>query len=668
LLRRSSIRTLRDSILSLLVALCTGAAGATTTTTVVTTITTTTLPPTPPSALCTCQSGVCEVVAGSYAVNPGSVLAFGTCALTIDSGATIQLTTAGPAVIEAPGLTMNPNAVIRGAPATQAPNDGGSIFINVSGDILLAAGATINVDAQDAAASEIDLTAGATITLEGGADATALSANAGAADGGGGTINLMASGNVSIGASLSAAGGPMGAGGSILITTNNAKVTVNAPLDASGGELDGGSIDVESDLDLVTTSAAKLVVDGGGSAGSGGQITLISNVQGSVTIGGPISGNAGGSDQGGELDSSTNAGSITLNAGVDLSGGAGGGAGGTVDLEPAGDLIVNAALNLAGHGVGSCGGSATLGSDSGNVMLSSNPIDVSGDSCGMGQVVVTATETAVAPGEIIADSNGTTAGGGMIQLTAATLKVGGTLHANGGGGEVNLQACSLTLTATGQAGATGPNGFNLLQASGPMEIDGTLTATTANTLDYLDPAEPPVVHSNSIVPPAVIVLNTPPVPSLCSSETPTTTSTLAVTTTTMAPPTGSCSPPSCDDRGVCMPGACVDGHCEYMALTGVECATAALGAIKSLVDASPTAFSNKVIRRKVLGRLAHLGHLVDNAGGQGGRAAKAKRKAANAFGGLGTFVTKAAGRHKVDGTLAESLKTLTQDASSALER
>jgi hypothetical protein len=172
----------------------------------------------------------------------------------------------------------------------------------------------------------------------------------------------------------------------------------------------------------------------------------------------------------------------------------------------------------------------------------------------------------------------------------------------------------------------------------------------------------------------VIVLNNPPVPSLCFNHTPTTsptTSTLAVTTTTMAstnPPIGMCSPPSCDDRGVCMPGACVDGHCEYMALTGVECATVALGAMKSLVDASATGFSNKAIRRKVLGRLAHLGHLVDNASGQGGRAAKAKRKAAKAFASLGTFVTGAAGRHKVDGMLVDRLKTLAQDASSALER
>src|SRR5262249_61577711 len=99
----------------------------------------------------------------------------------------------------------------------------------------------------------------------------------------------------------------------------------------------------------------------------------------------------------------------------------------------------------------------------GNVTLSSNPIDVSSDSCGGGAVTLNADATAIVPGEINADSNGTPTGGGLIQLVAQTLTVGGKLHANGGGGEVNLQACALTLGATGQTVTLGQNGINLLQ-------------------------------------------------------------------------------------------------------------------------------------------------------------------------------------------------------------
>src|SRR4029077_6948595 len=140
-------------------------------------------------------------------------------------------------------------------------------------------------------------------------------------------------------------------------------------------------------------------------------------------------------------------------------------------------------------------------------------------------------------------SNGTDLGGGFIQVTADTLTVGGKLHANGGGGEVNLQACSLMLGPTGQTLATGPNGFNLLQASGPMEVQGTMTATVANTLDYLDPAHLPVVQSSHVSPPPVIVEDNPAVPLLCpgqsapTSTTSTTSTTIAGATSTTVPTT-----------------------------------------------------------------------------------------------------------------------------------
>jgi hypothetical protein len=486
---------------------------------------------------------VCEVKKGTYPVNPGSNLNFGSCALVIDGGATIQLTTAAgaPVTIEAASLTMDPSAQILGAPGAVAPNDGGIFSITVSGAILLDAGAAIVVDAQDATISEIDLTAGGPITLAGKPGTASVSAQATTTNGSGGTIILTSNGDVTVDAAISAAGGQQGGGGTIWITTTNAKVMLNAPLDASGGEFDGGCIDIESDLDLMTASTAKLSVDGGGLSGSGGLIMLNSNVQGAVTIGGPVSGKAAGSSQntsegggdGGELDSFTNNGGVTVNAPVTLPGGTGGGGGGTIDIEPiGGDLLVTAPLSLPGSGMGSCGGTATLGIvGTGNVSLPSAPIDVSGDSCGGGSVSLTADAGATVPGEINADSNGTTLGGGFIQLTAGTLGVGGKVHANGGGGEVNFQACTLTLSASGQALATGPNGFNLLQASGPMEVDGTLTATSANTLDYLDPSHLPVVHSNHISPTAVIVHDNPPVPPLCPGQT-TTTTTNSTTTTT----------------------------------------------------------------------------------------------------------------------------------------
>src|SRR4029077_7494750 len=288
------------ALVVLLAALGARRAGAQATTTTVVVTTTTTVPPTSASALCTCNaSNVCEVKKGSYPVTPGSDLDFGSCALTLDTGATVTLTNGAGAgfTIEAASLTMSMGATIQGAPKELAPNDGGFVAITVTGDILLDTGARISMDAQDAGESELDLTAGGTITLEGGAGTNVLSAKALSTDGDGGSLNVVANGDVTIDATLSVASGDQGGGGDICTTTNNSKVTVNAPLDASGGEFDGGCIDIESDLDLMTASTAKLRVDGGGLSGSGGLIMLNSNVQGAVTIGGPVSGKAAGSSQ-----------------------------------------------------------------------------------------------------------------------------------------------------------------------------------------------------------------------------------------------------------------------------------------------------------------------------------------------------------------------------------
>jgi len=222
-----------------------------------------------------------------------------------------------------------------------------------------------------------------------------------------------------------------------------------------------------------------------------------------------------------------------VGANVDLRGDGGGG---TVVIEATGDLAVNAPLLVSGTGTASCGGRATIGqAGTATVTLSDNPIDASGESCG-GRVIVNADSMATATGEVNADTAGDPGTGGLISLTAATVSVNGTLHANGGG-EVALQACNLTLEPAGQVLATGAGGFTLLQASGPMKVDGTLTAGSSNTLDFLDPAHLPVVNSTSVSPDADVVLNEPPVLPLCPGQTTTTTtsSTTVTTSTTTAP-------------------------------------------------------------------------------------------------------------------------------------
>ena len=128
------------------------------------------LPPTPASTLCTCgSSNVCEVTAGSYPVNPGSDTQLRNLRPGLDSGAAIQLTSSAGAgvTIEADSLRMDPGSQVPGRTAAQAPDDGGYVAITVTGDLLLDAGAGIDVDAQNAGTSEINLSAGGAIPARG---------------------------------------------------------------------------------------------------------------------------------------------------------------------------------------------------------------------------------------------------------------------------------------------------------------------------------------------------------------------------------------------------------------------------------------------------------------------------------------------------------------------
>jgi hypothetical protein len=502
-------------------------AASTTTTTTVLMNTTTTLPTIPPSTLCTCANNQC-VVTGHKKVSPGSI-DFGACDLILANNATVTLTNPGTLRIAAASLTLNPRAAIIGS--------GGLIFVNVSGTIQLSTKATIDVSAVDAGSADIDLSSGGAATLDG-----SLVAKATSAAGSGGTVNVTAGngvvpGDVEIGDLITVKGGGQGGGGGVSVTANNGAITVNAAIDATGGEFDGGTIDLEADRDLVSNNT--LDVSGGGLSGSGGIVMLNSNVAGNVTINGAVVGGAGGSvseggGAGGELDSFTTQGKITVNASVTLNGGSNGGDGGTVDLEPTGDLIVPQPLFASGTGVGAFGGTVIFFA-TGNATL--GPIDVSARAGSGGSVSLNTVgppggaATVPAGTEINADSApGTTAGGGIIQLVDETITVDGFLHANGGGGEVNPQACNLMVHASGHLQADG-NGTNLLQASGPMQVAGTLGAG-ANTLDYFDPGNLPVTTGATITPAPTIVQDNPAFTPLCPGQATTTTSTTSSTTTT----------------------------------------------------------------------------------------------------------------------------------------
>jgi hypothetical protein len=433
---------------------------------------------------------------------------------------------------------------------------GGSVTVTVPGTIVTASGSTIDVSAVDATLDTITLISGGAMTLGG-----RLFAQATDPSGSGGTIDVTAGstttpGDITVNDRIRADGGGQGAGGNICLTalnggsTTDGAITVNASLNASGGEFDGGCIDLEADGSIMVTGGAAgvtLDVSGGGLSGFGGLVMLNSNVTGDVAVNAPILGPGAGSlaeggGDGGEVDAATTVGNVTVNSTINVTGGPLGGGGGTVDLEPTGDLAVTGPLLVSGSGAGTIGGDVIFFNNGATTLSALIDISATGLQSSAGTVSlnvpgVAGTTASLLPGcEINGDSDPATPAnlGASIQLVDATIIDDANVHANGGG-VINFQACTLTINADAQVQAQS-SGANLLQASGPMQVSGTLLAST-NTLDYFDPANPPNITGASITPAAMVALDQVDFPPLCpgqttTTSTSTTTSTLATTTST----------------------------------------------------------------------------------------------------------------------------------------
>lgn len=106
-------------------------------------------------------------------------------------------------------------------------------------------------------------------------------------------------------------------------------------------------------------------------------------------------------------------------------------------------------------------------------------------------------------------------------------------------GNVVLRACTIGVTSSGLVKAFGDGATTLLQASGQMTLQGTVSSSTSGSvrLDYLDPTKPPLYNANLITPLPMVALNAglAPCPSVNTTTTVVTTTTTASTTTTTRP-------------------------------------------------------------------------------------------------------------------------------------
>ncbi|MEZ6057383.1 MAG: DUF4347 domain-containing protein [Planctomycetaceae bacterium] len=324
------------------------------------------------------------------------------------------------------------------------------------------------------------------------------------------TTDVMATGDVTIGAAVTVTGGTgmvdIDAGDSVAIhaalTTEGGDVDIDANADitsiaagtitttalndtgvASGSvALDAGLTVINSVIDLaggITTAGADFT---GGIASNAGDIALTANHTsgGTITIGGPLNatgGDGSGGGQGGDiLLQADGAISQSNPSGIVTSGGSGavgdGGSAGTIGL-----TSDNGGITVQGGVVANGGMGAVNGGDGGAVTVLAS-----------GAVLFTAGTSVQSQGGN--GTSGISGDGGNIQITSQTSTVatqslntkGGTGATGGDGGSVEVQAADsvtlATVNASGGQGTTGAGG-----SGGTIDVTSDNNEVRVTSLD-----------------------------------------------------------------------------------------------------------------------------------------------------------------------------------------
>ena len=337
-----------------------------------------------------------------------------------------------------------------------------------------------------------------------------LNANALPGGGNGGTINVTLIDGLSMGAGIGqlsflANAGATGKGGTVDLKVTDTKGTLDvdpASVSVSSTDGDGGKLAFSSAGQL-TFSTAGLNVDGTGSNGSGGIIsiqgdTLIFSILSNLTL----SANGAGTGSGGQVSvSSTNPGvtpEVNVGAGkfsISATGGAAGGDGGSATVSSAGNLIFNKAgvsVDPSALGNGN-GGTVSMSAALSGGTLTLNDLSYTYDGAGDGNgggIIFAGQNLAFTPGMALsanASNTGIGNGGTILvqtnsniiidQLTGFTVSAQGGSNASlaGNGGIVSLSTIG-NVQIQGADFKVNPRGVN--GDGGVIALQGATVSTT----------------------------------------------------------------------------------------------------------------------------------------------------------------------------------------------
>jgi hypothetical protein len=445
-------------------------------------------------------------ITDNESVTPGSIIDFGTRRLIIANRGALELES-GTMTIRAAQFTIENGGRLEGRGSGQDP--GGRI--NVVANAITIAG---TVDATGTPGGTVILTSMGPLTLNAPIEARSRSG-----DSGGGSVQLQGN-TVTINAAgrITAFGGAEDFGGDVSIIASG-PLTLSSQVDASGG--DGGSIDVDATGALTIGADAVLDVRGTVGGGSGGDITV--RAAGALVMNGEMTaaGRNGtvdtGAGDGGTIG--LEAASITIanvDARIEAPAGSPDGVGGDVELiSDIGIIDVRGDIEVRGAGADSSGGLVSI--DATGAASVTGEIDASGGRGGGGDIEVLSESDVDLPATasltVAASSSGD--GGDIDVSSGGAVTIRGVLASDGGptegatAGSIFIQGCSVNLVPGGRLSNLRSNGLNTVIGRDSTAIGGTMRADTStgrNSLRYAGPEyQPAVLPGAQVDPPASLI-------------------------------------------------------------------------------------------------------------------------------------------------------------------
>ena len=322
--------------------------------------------------------------------------------------------------------------------------------------------------------------------------------------------------------SVSVGGGGLASGGALRVVAGGS-FRLNGAVDCTGGDFDGGSVDIAADVDVTVNGDINCNAISG--AGYGGEIL--------IDAGRDLSVNGVGANNRTDLfteghtdafNSSGDGGSQELTAGRDLamnvfttyqgSGSAPEGYGSDMFISAGGDFVFNGQIESASKGLLGAGGFVQISSGGKASVLESGGVNLTGGEGGGGALEFIGSGAVDFRGTTDASAGSLGSGGAVLVSSDADVAFSGHLTTNGGAGgsgdgQLEINACRITVAATGFLDNKALQGLNLLKAHESMKLlasSKVINSTGTNVLTYRSAAKPPV-RSGTITPTPQLVVD-----------------------------------------------------------------------------------------------------------------------------------------------------------------